>query len=967
MKMKKLLCYGVAVIFSIILLTPQNGFAADQNWTGGSVVDGKWSTVGNWSGGAAPGSTAVTTNTDTATFNAAIVNTWGLVGTPVVIDNAAQNIKNLTFTLATGNYYVGATGGNSLRLTTGGTIQIDSSLTATNASINVLAPLSIYGAAYTITNNSSSTAGAGCGTLNIGGGITGAAAGADVLTINGSNTTANTISGIITKGTATSMAVTKDGLGTWILSGNNGYTGATTVSAGTLKAGFVTTAFGVGSAVTVASGATLDLAGFAETIGSLAGSGNVTNSGGSNKALTVGDATSSTTFSGTISDGSTNKTLLTKAGASTLTLDGINTYTGDTALTAGILNINNARALGVGGTLIISDGVTIDNTSGAAITNANVNPITMNGSLIFTGHNDLNSGTGAMTLGGNGTCTVNGSTLTIGGVIDDGANTYTIEKAGTGTLVFNGANTYGGLTTISKGILRAGSTTALGITGGVTVADDATATLDVGAYTLNIGSGIYTQSGAGSLKVAVNSPSTSGQVSSTVAAAVAATSTVAVTVTNNVYIPTNATFKIVDGISTGSTVSVPGTITSSNSRVKFSGSSSSGDLTLTASRSGIGFASLATNSNASAAGNALDNVLSPSSDMTNGLNTLNGLSNSQTAAALDTVTPIVDAGVLNTTTSSLNNFVGVAMERTENILKLAQNRSTSAATGLSAGDEEMLNGIWEKGYGSYLNQDTRKDIQGYNAWNAGTALGIDRLLTENITLGISGGYAYGNVDSDANNGNTYINSGQGTIYGGYQFSDIPVFIDAAGTFAWNWYNGRRDITVGTISRRANAAYDGQQYGAYLGGGYRFDAGHNLFLTPLASLNYMHLHLGSYTETEAGALSLTVASQDYDFLQSGLGARAEYPLKLDCGTLTPAVHGKWLYDFIGDNVQATSTFTGGGASFDTNGADPAQSSFDVGGTLSLALKNDVTITGECDTELKDEFWGIYGSVTMRYNF
>src|ERR1700722_17890522 len=70
--------------------------AANQTWSGGSSANGNWSTATNWAGNLAPGSTASTTNTDVATFNAAIVNGWGNSGTPIVIDSATQNIGGLT-------------------------------------------------------------------------------------------------------------------------------------------------------------------------------------------------------------------------------------------------------------------------------------------------------------------------------------------------------------------------------------------------------------------------------------------------------------------------------------------------------------------------------------------------------------------------------------------------------------------------------------------------------------------------------------------------------------------------------------------------------------------------------------------------------------------------------------------------------------------------------------------------------
>ncbi len=127
-------------------------------------------------------------------------------------------------------------------------------------------------------------------------------------------------------------------------------------------------------------------------------------------------------------------------------------------LSAGQLNINNAKAVG-SGTFTI-DGGTIDNTSGATITLSNNNPQNWDGDFTFVGSNALNLGTGAVTLGASQTVTTNASTLTVGGVIGDGGNGYGITKAGAGTLVLNGADTFSGTTTINAGVAQLGNANA---------------------------------------------------------------------------------------------------------------------------------------------------------------------------------------------------------------------------------------------------------------------------------------------------------------------------------------------------------------------------------------------------------------------------------------------------------------------------------------------------------------------------
>ena len=106
------------------------------------------------------------------------------------------------------------------------------------------------------------------------------------------------------------------------------------------------------------------------TIGSLSGTGSVLLGA---RVLTIGSNNQSTTFSGVIQDSGG----LTKAGTGTLTLNGANSYTGSTTVTAGALVANNRRgsATGTGsvnvnaGTLggkgIVSGAVTIGTGSGS--------------------------------------------------------------------------------------------------------------------------------------------------------------------------------------------------------------------------------------------------------------------------------------------------------------------------------------------------------------------------------------------------------------------------------------------------------------------------------------------------------------------------------------------------------------------------------------------------------------------------
>lgn len=83
-----------------------------------------------------------------------------------------------------------------------------------------------------------------------------------------------------------SGGLTKIGAGTLTLSGAGSYSGPTNVSAGTLQAG-AANVLSPNSAFAIASGATVDLNGFNQTIGGLSGTGAVVNNGGVTPTLTM--------------------------------------------------------------------------------------------------------------------------------------------------------------------------------------------------------------------------------------------------------------------------------------------------------------------------------------------------------------------------------------------------------------------------------------------------------------------------------------------------------------------------------------------------------------------------------------------------------------------------------------------------------------------------------------------------------
>lgn len=246
----------------------------------------------------------------------------------------------------------------------------------------------------------------------------------------------------IYSGQLSNGSIVKKGEGTLTLSGQNTYTGTTKIETGALQAG-VNNALSDSTAVTIESDGTYDLNDFSDTVGSIAGAGQITLGSG---ALTAGGDNSSTEFSGVISETGS----FTKTGTGKLTLSGANTHSGGTTISGGTLQIGN------------------NGTSGSIAGN-----IANNSALIFHRSDDLSYG-GAIT------------------------GTGTLEKKGAGRLsLSSGSSSYSGVTTITEGAIRVSNNNALGTAAGGTVVASGAA-LELASHMMTIADPLFLNGAGGS-------------------------------------------------------------------------------------------------------------------------------------------------------------------------------------------------------------------------------------------------------------------------------------------------------------------------------------------------------------------------------------------------------------------------------------------------------------------------------------
>ena len=580
--------------------------------------------------------------------------------------------------------------------------------------------MSYGGNTLTITGTQATTI---SGTSTLTGNVTVVSSATGILTISGSITNAgNTFT--IDGGTNTTLSsviagaggLTKTGAGTLTVSGAQTYTGATTINTGTLK---ISAAARIAdtSALTVTSPGIFDMGGFAETIGSIAGSGTITSSAAGSIILTSGGDNSSTTFSGTIQNGS-GTVGITKTGTGTVTLSGTNTQTGLTTISGGKISVATDSNLG--------------NAPGS-VTAAS---ITLNGGTLSTTSSFTLATNRGITLGASGGTieTSAATTLTYSGIIAGGANALT--KSGSGILLLGGIATYTGTTTISAGTLRYGTNNALS-TGAVTVNDGGTYDLNgfsdtIGALTVNSGStgGIVT-TGAGTLTLGGNITSTGGATNAAISGNLALGTTRTITVTNAADGLTIAA--IVSGATFGISKAGSGTLTMSGTNT-YTGVTTLSAGTLSVSAIGNGGVS----GNLGQATNAAANlVLSGGTLKYTGATASTDRNYTLTAATTSTV-EVTNSATL--TISGASTATTGALTKTGlGTLKLSGTNLNTGITTISAGTIELgaANAI-SGGSNIVMNGGTFSSGSGVGFGEATGKLGT-LTVTENSTINLGTG------------------------------------------------------------------------------------------------------------------------------------------------------------------------------------------------------------------------------------
>jgi outer membrane autotransporter protein len=994
---------GVSLL-ALVALAPSAARAVDGTWTGPAA---EWTDGTNWTSNPdVPDNTATFTNngapTSVTISNDASINTieftagapafdFTTSGTGITFNvNGTGIVNNSAFAPTftnndTFSFNNASSAGNAVILNNNGAVlSFNNNSTAGNAIITTndgaltqFNDNSTGGNAQFITNaggvvDFSNTSGPnGDGNISAGS-IAGAGnyyLGSNLLTVGGNNLS-TTVSGVISdcgdsgsdcsNAGATGGGLIKIGTGTLTLSGANTYTGPTMVNAGTLQAGAVN-AFSSASAFTVASGAILDLAGFNQAIGSLAGAGSVTLGAAT---LTTNGDDSDTTFSGTISGSGR----LVKVGEGTLTLSGNNSYQGGTIVSAGTLAVGSSRALGTGA-LTLADGTTLQAAA--------------NGLVLAN----------AVRLNGDVTVDTQSNTMTLSGPI---SGTGGLDKIGAGTLMLTGASTYTGTTSVSEGVLNVngslvstvcvcsgatltgtGSIGGLSVSGGGIVAPgNSIGTLTVrGNVSFDV-DGVY--------QVKANAAGQSDKINATGTATLTG-GTVQVLAQGGTYArQTRYTILTANAGVTGKFEGVTSNLAFLTALLSYD----SKDVFLTLARNDVTFASAAQTPNQRAVAGALDRS-APLSPLVQAVANLSATGARQ---AFDALSGELH-GSVQTTIIDDSRYIRQAVlgrlrqapyaDGAGNMAALGSGGPmlayAAAAPGGASADGDRpafpINAavaapaqsadltFWAQGVGAWGRINSDGNAADVNRNLGGVFTGFDRRFGE-WRAGLAGGYTNSSPSVSARASSASIDTAYFAGYAGTSFG--PLNFRSGAAYAWHTISTNRSVTFPGFSEQASARYNAQEGQVFGEVGYGMSFG-DIAAEPFAGVAWLHLSTDGFTET-GGVSALAGARGSDDLGYSTLGARwASNYLMANGMMLMPRASVAWQHAFATLTPTTTLTFRSSGAAFGIWGVPIARDAalVEAGSDLQLSAQTKIGIfyAGQLATNAQDH--SVKGNFTWRF--
>jgi fibronectin-binding autotransporter adhesin len=242
-------------------------------------------------------------------------------------------------------------------------------------------------------------------------------------------------------------------------------------------------------------------------------------------------------------------------------------------------------------------------------------------------------------------------------------------------------------------------------------------------------------------------------------------------------------------------------------------------------------------------------------------------------------------------------------------------------------------GAWFRGIGGFASVDRTGTIPGFTGSAGGFFAGFDRPVSENVYLGVAGGYLHSSVNEhSAASASGAADTGRLAVYGGALVG--PSLLTATAGYAHDWIDTSRNLILGTAIQHhsANEATAAAQWSLPLqiqGLGQGIAT-----FTPKVGVQFLHLGENDFTETGAGGFDLSATGHSTNSLQPFVALALSQKFVTADGTLiTPELRLGYDREALA-GTRTLTVATVSGAFFPVTGIKPSKNIATAGAGLAV---------------------------------
>ncbi len=235
------------------------------------------------------------------------------------------------------------------------------------------------------------------------------------------------------------------------------------------------------------------------------------------------------------------------------------------------------------------------------------------------------------------------------------------------------------------------------------------------------------------------------------------------------------------------------------------------------------------------------------------------------------------------------------------------------------------------GSGTMANQEATNDRPKSDYFVTSATLRGAYHINKEATVGLYGGYNGGAAETDAFGSELDYQGGHAGLFAQYRYNNMR--FTALTGYTYTNYESNRKIVMPGINRLANSETDSHQLLAAGEFAYDFILGpHKQWrISPILGVQYTHMMIDGYSETGAGALSLTIGDQTVDSLQTKVGLELSKIWQYsEANHITFFANGFWHHEVLDNSRTVNAAFNSTAInSFTVNTENPERDFANVG--------------------------------------